>query len=188
MKTAEEMYNYSLEMGYGSGMTKNWGNKHFKVIENNLGHDEEVYMTFIGLKDLKGMDHGGNYAYAITNKRIMFAQKRVVGETFKSVVFDRINDISSSKGMIFGTVTIHTLGEIFNVGVDRKTADKISKEIHRVILDIRSGKLGNGVDDIKENEVATLDTVLELRRYKELVDDGIISEEEFNQKKKELLG
>ena len=28
----------------------------------------------------------------------------------------------------------------------------------------------------------------EIRRYKELFDEGIISEDEFNQKKKQLLG
>lgn len=181
MRTAEKMYNYCLKNGYGRGMTKGWGLKHFKVLEENLRQDEEVYMTFIGLKDYISMTkHDQNYAYAITNKRIMFGQKKVLGENFKSVVFDRINDISSSTGMVMGIVTIDTLGETFNVGVDKRTADNISKAAHRIIFDMRSGKL-------KEKEINALDPVAEIRKYKSLLDDGIISEDEFEKKKNELL-
>ncbi len=187
MRTAEEMYNYCTENGYGSGLSKKWGIKHFKVIEDNLREDEEVYMAFIGLKDYKSMTkHDNNYAYAITNKRIMFGQKKMFGENFKSVVLDRINDISSSTGAMLGIVTIDTLGETFNVGVDKKTADNISKEAHRIIFDMRSGELGDKKDVVKEK--LELDPATEIKKYKELLDDGIITEEEFDKKKKELLG
>lgn len=37
-------------------------------------------------------------------------------------------------------------------------------------------------------EAEHIDPVTEIRRYKELYDDGILTEEEFNQKKKQLLG
>lgn len=182
MKTAEEMYNYCVENGYGSGMTRNWGIKHFKVIEENLRSDEEVYMTFIGLKDFVSItNHDNNYAYAITNKRMMFGQKKLMGQNFVSVVFDRINDISSSTGMAMGTVTIDTLGETFNVGVDKATANNISKEAHNIIFDMRSDK------EIKA-ENSTDNVIEEIRKFKELMDEGIITEEEFNIKKKLLLG
>lgn len=187
MRKAEEMYNYCIENGYGSGLNKKWGVKHFKVIEDNLREDEEVLMTFIGLKDYESMTkHDNNYAYAITNKRIMFGQKKLLGENFKSVVFDRINDISSSTGAMMGIVTIDTLGETFNVGVDKKTADNISKEAHRIIFDMRGGKLEDK-KDVAEKKLE-LDPTTEIRKYKELLDDGIITEEEFDKKKKELLG
>lgn len=189
MKTAKEMYEYCIEKGYGSGLTKNWAIKHFKVLEKNLRNDEEVYMTFIGLKDFISMTkHDSNYAYAITNKRIIFGQRKLIGENFKSVVFDRINDISSSLGMVFGTVTIDTLGETFNVGVDKKTADNISKEEHKIIFDMRSGGLDNDKTNTKEKLNKAIDPVAEIRKYKELMDDGIITKEEFDEKKKQILG
>lgn len=186
MRTAEEMYSYCLQNGFGRGMTKKWGIKHFKILENNLRDDEEVYMSFIGLKDYISMTkHDNNYAYAITNKRIIFGQKKIMGENFKSVVFDRVNDISSSTGALLGVVTIDTLGETFNVGLDKKTADNISKEIHKIIFDMRSEEKDNKSNELEDKE--GIDPVLEIRKYKELMDDGIISEEEFNEKKKRLL-
>lgn len=182
MRTAEEMYSYCVDNGYGKGLTRNWGIKHFRVIEENLHEEEEVLMTFIGLKDFKGaLQHDDNYAYALTNKRMIFAQKKLIGEDLKSVVYDKINDISSSKKMLFGVVTIDTLGERFSVGVDKVTADNISKEAHRIIFKVRN-KDKVKIEDKKKDELD------EIRRYKELMDDGVITREEFNLKKKELLG
>lgn len=84
MKTAEQMYEYCLENNFGQGFTKKWGLKHFRVIEKNLLPNEEVLMTFIGLHNYQSMTkHDGNYAYAITNNRILIAQKKVIGENLK---------------------------------------------------------------------------------------------------------
>lgn len=182
MRFAEQMYDYCVENEYGRGTNKKWGIKHFKVIEDNLMDGEEVYMAFIGLKDYISMTkHDNNYAYAITNKRIAFAQKKLMGENFKSVVHDKINDISSSTGIALGIVVIDTLGEKFNVGVDKKTATNISKEAQRIIFGVRDQENSN-----VKNE-SNLDPVAELRKYKELLEDGIINEQEFENKKKELL-
>ena len=38
------------------------------------------------------------------------------------------------------------------------------------------------------HDVAAVDTVAELQKYKMLVDTGVITEEEFAAKKKQLLG
>ena len=40
----------------------------------------------------------------------------------------------------------------------------------------------------ESNNKQQLDSTEELRKYKKLLDDGIISQEEFEQKKKQLLG
>ena len=83
--------------------------------------------------------------------------------------------------MLFGVVTIDTLGERFSVGVDKVTADNNSKQAHRIIFKVRN-KDKVKIEDKKKDELD------EIRRYKELMDDGVITREEFNLKKKELLG
>lgn len=182
MRTAEEMYDYCIENGYGRGLTRNWAIKHFKLLEENLRSDEEVYMTFIGLNNyISPTKHGNNYAYAITNQRIMFGQKKMFGGNFKSVVLDKFNDISSSTGMLMGVITIDTLGEVFNVGVNKETADNISNELHNIIFSMRN-------ESDKRDFSRKNNSIEEIKKYKELLDSGIITEDEFNQKKKELLG
>ena len=137
MRTAEEMYAYAKENQYGRGMSEKWAKKHFGIIERNLGPNEEVLMTFIGLKDyISPSNHKNNYAYAITNKRMMFAQKKLLKEDFKSVMIDKINDIGATSGLLLGAITIDTLSEIFNVGVDKATAERISQELHRIIFNL----------------------------------------------------
>ena len=43
-------------------------------------------------------------------------------------------------------------------------------------------------EDARRNSEENLDTIEQIKRYKQLCDDGIITEEEFAQKKKQLLG
>lgn len=135
MRTAEEMYNYCLDNEFGQGFNKKWGEKHFGIIEKNLLPDEEVLMTFIGVHNYQSMTkHDGNYAYAITNKRVIMAQKKLMGENLKIVLLKNLNDISTSTGMLMGTITFDTIKETFNVMVDKKQTNNIMAKIHEVVF------------------------------------------------------
>lgn len=183
MRTAESMYNNCLENGTGSGFSKRSGLRHFTIIEEVLDNNEEVYMTFIGLKDyLSVSDHKNNYAYAITNKRIIIGQSKLMGlgKDIQTISMDRISDISLSKGMVMGVVTIDTLGEVFNVGLDKHSAESIFNEAHRIIFEY----IKNDSPNIKNQND---DPIEKIRQFKSLMDEGIISEAEFESKKKELL-
>lgn len=135
MRTAQEMYDYCLEHGFGQGFNKSWGQKHFGVIEKNLLPDEEVLMTFIGLHNYQSITkHDGNYAYAITNKRIIIAQKKLMGENLKVVLLNNLNDVSTSTGILMGTITFDTIKETFNVMVDKKQTNNIMSKVHEVVF------------------------------------------------------
>ena len=110
MSTAEGMYQYCVDNHFGSGFNKKWGIKHFGILEKNLMPDEEVYMTFIGLHNFESATkHDGNYAYAITNKRIIFGQKALAGEKFKSVYHEKINDITFETGFAGSNNTMQAI-------------------------------------------------------------------------------
>lgn len=182
--TAEDMYMYAKNNGYGSGLTANWGIKHFKIIENNLLSEEDVLMTFIGLHNyISSTKHDNNFAYAITNKRILMAQKKAIGETLKIVYLDNLNDITLDSGFVLGKMTIDTTKEIFNVGLDKISAKAICAEAHNVIDKIKSYKTSKTVS----YSLPTSDAD-EILKFKTLLDSGIISQEEFDAKKKQLLG
>lgn len=135
MRKAEEMYNYCVQNDFGQGLSKKWGIKHFGVIEKNLLPDEKVLMAFIGLHNYESMTkHDSNYAYAITNKRVLMGQKKVIGENLKVVLLKDLNDVTTSTGLVAGTITFDTIKETFNVMVGKKQASNIMTKIHEVVF------------------------------------------------------
>ena len=183
MKTADEMYQYCRENNFGQGMSRMWDKKHFKIIESSLHDDEKVIMTFMGMHNyISTTRHDNYYAYAITTKRIMMAQKKMVGENFKSVLLTYLNDISFNSGVMFGTLTIDTIKEKFNVGIDKKQAKNISEKVSSFIFDMKkeSGK------EIESNK-SQKSVVDELQGLKQLLDSGALTQDEFDLQKKKIL-
>lgn len=183
MKTAQEMYQYCIDNGFGEGQNKKWGIKHFSLIEEALGNDEYAIMCFIGLHNYISMSqHDQNYAYAITNKRIIMAQQKLIGQNFQTVAIDNLNDITMTTGMVFGKIIIDTIKETFNVGVNKLVAKNINNVIHDVLLSLKDSKTSVSANASVESSAD------EILKYKNLLDMGAITEDEFNEKKRQLLG
>lgn len=184
MQTAEGMYHYCVENHYGSGWNEDWGIRHFRLIEDNLMNGEEVLMSFIGLHNYKSATkHDNNFAYAITNRRIIMAQKDViVGERLKTVSLEYINDITFQSGIALGVMTIDTIKEVFNVGLDKQSAQRINAKVLETIEAAKAKK--NQTVQLS----AAVSTADEIKKFKELLDTGAITQEEFEVKKKLLLG
>lgn len=181
MKGAEQMYQYCVDNNYGTGVNRTWGIKHFLLIEKALQPDEDVKMCFIGLHNfVSTTKHDNNFAYAITNKRIIMAQQKLVGQNFQSVVYSNLNDITMSTGMLYGIITIDTYKEKFNVAVEKYSAKKINDKLHEILFSIRQPKN-------VPTQTQTISSADELLKYKNLLDMGAITQEEYDKKKKELL-
>ena len=179
--TAKEMYQYCKDNGFGEGMTEKWGIKHFSVIEKDLSSDEKVLMCFIGLHNyISATKHDDYFAYVITNKRIIMAQKKLFGEALQSVLIDNLNDITIDTGAIFGKVTFDTMKEIFNVGTNKNSAKNIHSRVQKILFDLKNNKNSS----VQSQNISSAD---ELLKYKQLLDMGAITEDEYNEKKKLLL-
>ena len=186
LNTAEKMYRYCEKNGFGHGFTKRSAIKHFEIIEVSLQNDENVYMCFIGLHNHRdGGGSDGNYAYAITNKRIIMAQKKAFGQNLQSVLLENLNDITVSTGILSGIVVIDTMKEVFNVSTTNKEAKNICEKVHEVLLSLKEQKdKVNTANTAMPNAFSGAD---EIMKYKNLLDAGIITEEEFNKKKQQIL-
>lgn len=179
MRTAQEMYQYCIKNDFGEGMNRTWGLKHFALIERALSKDEQVIMCFIGLHNYVSISkHDNNFAYAITNKRIIMAQQKVLGQNFQTVAIDNLNDITTKIGAMMGVIVIDTIKERFNVGVNSIQAKKINNVIHDTLLSIKRKQSLNG------GGVSSADEIL---KYKKLLDMGVITQAEFNKKKRDLM-
>lgn len=186
-RNANDMYKYCIDNNYGMGTDKSWALKHFQLIERSLGSDEEILMCFIGLHNyISSSKHDSNFAYAVTNKRIIMAQKKMIGEIIQTVSLKNVNDITMTTGAITGIITIDTVKETFNVAINKSAARNINDKIHELILDIQESKVNSGEQKIRVEQ--TYSSVDEILKFKELFDMGVITEEEFNIKKKQILG
>lgn len=181
MRTAGEMYQYCLDNGFGQGQNQKWGLKHFSLIEESLASDEEPTICFIGLHNyVSTTKHDSNYAYAVTNKRIIMAQKQMFGENIQSVSLSNINDVTLKNGMMVGVITIDTMKEKFNVALNSASAKALSGALHDVLMSMKSTPADSGN--------ASSGGADELIKLKQLVDMGIITQEDFDAKKRQILG
>lgn len=124
------------------------------------------------------------FAIIIQETSITVSNKRVYGiTTFGKRVdlpFDSISaaGISSFNGIAIGTSS----GRIVFKGIGNR--DEIHDAISKVLLE-RQGKNITTTTIKQEIPQSNAD---ELKKYKDLLDSGIISQEEFDAKKKQLLG
>ena len=178
MKTASEMYQYYKTNDFGENIY-GWGEKHFKIIEKSLANDEQAEICFMGLFHNAQNEALGYFAFAITNKRLICAQKKALGgDVIKFINYDNINDITVQNNLIgSSTLTFDTYKEIFKVWFGGKQAEKVYDSVEKFLSNQRNNK----------KSAPSISAADEIRKFKQLLDDGIITEEEFESKKRELL-
>ena len=184
MKTSQQMINYCIKnrINYHSEIEKL--SKHFQLITNTLDSKEEVLVAFDcnGVKNRGGsLIRGGATAVAFTNKKIIYAQAGFMVDFVKTIGYESVTSISAKKGFAFGDIIIDSMNEYAIFTVDKFVADKIRDLTVGAIESYRNSKNTSGV---QPNQSAAD----EIKKFKELLDAGIITQKEFDAKKKQLLG
>lgn len=110
--------------------------KHCGVIEKHLNTDEEVSYVFCGQKTTNSLMFINSCVIALTNKRIVIGQKRVLwGYFFTSVTPDMYNDLKVRKGLIWSSIEIDTIKEnIYISDLDPKAAIEIENYITEFMM------------------------------------------------------
>ena len=109
---------------------------HARVIEKHLNPGEEVKYVFAAQKGLASMDIFSTFAVALTNKRILLAQKRVLfGYTFLAITPDMFNDLTVKSGIIWGKLYIDTIKEtVLLSNVSNAALDEIETQITEYMM------------------------------------------------------
>lgn len=118
-------------------MTVAWRiKKHCDIIDKHLNPGEKILYLFLGQKNDRAVDLVNTNVIAFTNKRIMVGTKRVVfGYFFKSITPDMYNDLSVSKGIIWGRIVIDTIKEVITItNVDARALDEIETNITEIMI------------------------------------------------------
>lgn len=120
--------------------------------------------------------------FILTDRRVLFFFKAGFSEA--SIIFNlsEVNSINcSGNGLSGGHIEIHTVTKTLDILVTYK------KEIMREIQNTINNAISKCQGQVQSN-TSVLEAPDEIRKYKQLLDDGIITQEEFEAKKKQLLG
>lgn len=82
---------------------------------------------------------------------------------------------------------IYFIGGTFSYAKVNIFMDELTKKLNQAIKNFKSGAVGQAQTKIVDAKSET-DIIEALKQYKELLDSGVITQEEFDTKKKELLG
>jgi Bacterial PH domain/Short C-terminal domain len=155
------------------------GGKEIKRLITHLWEGEHVermttgsYGTGIGL-------------LVLTDRRLLFLKEGVFGKKTEDFAIEKISSVQWSSGLTAGTVTVFASGnkaEIKNVNKDdgKEITDLMRHRISAPKPEVAAGTVGQGpppAPDIPE----------QLRKLGELRDAGILTPEEFDEKKADLL-
>ena len=160
--------------------------KNFEALLENLRDDEVIHIPFTGafVIQVDGEDSEVNTAFALTNKRLIYKRNAGIlstlgghGDQFGTIPIEDIYGVSSQNLLIMGSIVIDTTRDTLVI--------KHNKEFTNKMAGILQDHIDNFKSTVTTNQV---DTSEELRKFKQLEVDGIITAEEFEAKKKELLG
>lgn len=157
--------------------------KLLKLVQQYLDPDEEILAHVYGAYETQvlGSKTVRNGLFAATDRRVVFYAKRMAGYDFESFPYENISSFEQGKGMMGHRVKFFASG-------NEAAVKWINKgDVDALVREVRSRMKGGTPTAVSTLSPSQPDAVEELRRYAALRDEGIISEEEFQAKKSQLL-
>lgn len=146
-----------------------------------LFDEGDMFIVILGLLFLEFISVAILY-FCVKETKIVVTDKRVYGVAKFGARVDLPVDVISAVGTTqwFNGVEVSSpSGKISFLFI--KNRDSIYKAINELLINRQSNKQ----EPVKVNNTNTTE---ELKQYKELLDNGVITQEEFEKKKKQLLG
>lgn len=159
----------------------NGSNKLTKKAKEHLEPEEKIIETIKGSYETKimGKDSVRKGILLATDKRLVFYAKKLTGYDLEVFPYSTISSIEMSKGLMGHKITFFASG-------NKATVKWISdKNIQAFVSEIKN-RIGKK-EEARVVAETTIDVPDQIKKLSELKDQGILSEEEFEGKKKELL-
>lgn len=143
-----------------------------------IQQDENIKYATSGFYDT----NTSSVLIVVTNKRILFENKKLLfGSQNTEIPLEMVNDISYNSGMLMAKVSI-TSGT-----KDHKISQVSKKTVTQLVDTIRHETELAKHPKEKQSSQAPSD-IEQLKGLKDLLDSGILTQEEFETKKKQILG
>ncbi|MDD3048792.1 MAG: PH domain-containing protein [Bacilli bacterium] len=119
---------------------------HSKLVETNLNEGEEVYYAFAAQKNDSMFDILSTCVVALTNKRILIAQKRVVfGYFYTAITPDMFNDFKIKSGIFWGKAYIDTIKELVSLSnISKRALPEIETKVTDYMMEEKKKLYGMG--------------------------------------------
>lgn len=153
-------------------------NKLLEKGKEYLDNEETVQQCVLGAyeTEILGKDSVRNGIFMATEKRVVFYAKKLGGYDLESFPLENISSFESGKSMMGHKISFFASGN--KVKMKWIQGDNVEEFVNFV-------RNNMGKKQTSEN---TNNSVDELKKLAELRDAGILTEEEFTQKKKQILG
>ena len=146
--------------------------KEVKELTNIINDDEIITYATSGVYD------GHTWLVVSTNKRIIFLDKGMLfGVNQIEIPLSKVNAVKYKKGLFVGEIEIWDGASMFRV-----------KSVLKKTLIPFINAVNNSIEEMKKTQNSPkLSVADEIMKFKRLLDEGGITQEEFDKKKKGLL-
>lgn len=120
----------------------------------------------------------------ITNLRVGFCRKGLVGERFDAIPLEKVSSIEVSSTLGFRKIKIHTSHDSLTL---RTSQSRSEVTAFVAAIETRKGGSQNPAVNIPTSASEMADPVAQLERLGQLHASGILTQEEFDRKKVDLL-
>lgn len=165
-----------------------WQNFRIKTNFHGMGNfreDRYIYMSFVLMISSIVCVLVWIYYFSISKMQLIVTNKRVYGKIAFGKQVDLPLDSISAVGtsILKGIAVCTSSGKINFLGISNR--DEIYEEIKKILADRQEIKVKTTAPTNITQAQSSAD---ELKKFKELLDSGVITQEEFDAKKKQLLG
>lgn len=152
------------------------GGKEIKRLPEHLWDREQVErMT-------TGSYQGGSGLLVLTDRRLLFLKEGMLSKKSEDFPLDKVSSIQWSSGMMLGTVTVFASG-------NKAEIKNVNKDDGKDITDLVRARVSTSKPTAAGDAPSAVhvDPADQLRKLGELRDAGVLTPEEFEAKKADLL-
>ena len=116
----------------------------------------------------------------ITSKRILHYSKILFQEKLEQIPFDKVVSTEYTSGLVFSALKVHTASNIMEFDLPKNLVNEYSNLINEQCEAVKNS-------GSQSQAPAQIDIPAQIKKLSELKDQGILTPEEFETKKKDLL-
>lgn len=146
----------------------------FNLLQKQLLDGEYGLCCFLLQIDKK------NVVGSLTNKRLIILKNKIIGNDIISISINNINDIYIKNKIATSYIIIDTLKETVKLNGPRISVENTYKVLQNSLNIIKNSL-------INKDELNSNDKYDELKKIKELLDNGTLTQDEFEKEKQKIL-